>query len=192
MKKLKYDHKNIMTMKVYKLISKGSVIGLFSFLLLGSTVYAQDVSPMPTTEQEADQKYKRNITKSRINGVYIPKDHLEALKELKAMSPQSSLAKFKNQDEKTVARKLHFGLGRWIRYNWNFYDGSRLSHYIKSMGVSHPDDMSEFLIRLLHRDLNAAPLDEKTLIKEISTARKAKRNENIEILETKTRRVPKN
>lgn len=150
-----------------------AVLLTISSLLLTS-VYAQEEAPMPTTPEEAEAKYARNIKKSRIKGVYIPKDHKEAILELKEMSPDKALGKFRTQSEDMVVRKLHFGLGRWIRYNWNFYEGSRLSEHLKKMGVSHPDDMSNFLMRLLHRDLNGNPANEKELIAKLSDDRKKK------------------
>ena len=45
---------------------------LIIFMLAMSTVYAQQNSPSPTTEADAEVKYAKNIKKSRINGVYIP------------------------------------------------------------------------------------------------------------------------
>lgn len=157
-----------------------------------NTLYAQDKSPMPTTPEEAEAKYAKNIKKSRINGVYIPKDHLEAVKELKEMSPAEALAKFRTHSEEMVVKKLHFGLGRWIRYNWNFYDGSRLAEHLKGMGVSHPDDMSTFLMKLLHRDLNGNLANEKEIIAQLSKERKNKNGMNDDVTTIKTTPIPQN
>ena len=168
-----------------------AILLILSTLVL-STVYAQEYSPSPTTEADAEAKYDRNIKKSRINGVYIPKDHIEAIKELKEMSPESALAKFRIQSEEMVVKKLHFGLGRWIRYNWNFYEGSRLGEHLKGMGVSHPDDMSTFLMMLLHRDLNGTPAMEKEIIAQLSEARKKKNGINRDVTTIKTTPIPKN
>lgn len=155
-----------------------------------STVCAQENSPSPTTEADAEKKYARNIKKTRINGVNIPKDHIEAVKELKEMSPEESLAKFRTKSEEVVVKKLHFGLGRWIRYNWNFYEGSRLAEHLKTMGVSHPDDMSTFLMILLHRDLNDNPANEKELIAKLSKERKKKNGMNDDVTTIKTTPIP--
>ena len=157
-----------------------------------STLYAQEESPSPTTPEEAEAKYAKNIKKSRINGVYIPKDQIEALKEIKDISPVEAMAKFRSESEESVVKKLHFGLGRWIRYNWNFYEGSRLSEHLKGMGVSHPDDMSTFLMTILHRDLNGAPLNEEDLIAKLSEERKKKIGLSKEVTTIKTTPIPKN
>ncbi len=159
----------------------------FAFISLS----AQDKSPMPTTAEEAEAKYAKNIKKSRINGVYIPKDHLEAVKELKEMSPEEALAKFRTQSEEMVIKKLHFGLGRWIRYNWNFYEGSRLAEHIKGLGISHPDDMSTLLMTLLHRDLNGNPANLEALVAKLSEARKKKNGLNREVNTIKTTKATK-
>ena len=67
--------------------------------------------------------------------------------------------------EADASSKLHFSLGRWISHNWGFYEGSRLSHYIKTnLGITYPDDMSRFIIVTYHRNLNRKPLDVKTLM----------------------------
>ena len=168
------------------------VVLLILSMLVMSTVYAQENSPSPTTEADAEVKYAKNIKKSRINGVYIPKDHFEAIKELKEISPESSLAKFRAKSEEIVIKKLHFGLGRWIRYNWNFYEGSRLGEHLKGMGVSHPDDMSTFLMMLLHRELNGAPLMEKEIIAKLSEERKKLNGINRDVTTIKTTPIPKN
>lgn len=167
-----------------------AILLLLSTLIL-SSVYAQDKSPMPTTPEEAEAKYAKNIKKSRINGVYIPKDHLDAIKELKEMSPEEALAKFRTHSEATVIKKLHFGLGRWIRYNWNFYEGSRLAEHLKVLGVSHPDDMSTLLMTLLHRDLNSNPANVEELVAELSAARKKKNGLNREVNTIKTTKATK-
>ena len=168
------------------------IIFSLATVLLSLTLFAQESSPSPTNEKDAETKYKRNIKKSRINGVYIPKDYMEALKEIKEMSPPEALAKFRGAKVDQVIKKLHFGLGRWIRYNWNFYEGSRLSHSLKEMGVSHPDDMSTFLMTLLHRELNNLPMEETVLAEEIRIKRLSMRAKGREVLEETVTKKSKN
>ena len=119
-----------------------------------------------------EKEYKKNIKLSKINGVYIPSSVEEALERLEKLSPPASIAKFSSGEEVSVSEKLHFGIGRWMIANWNFYGGSRLSHLLKSKGVVHPDDMAQYLLRSLHRKLNGNPMEEKLLIEELSMARK--------------------
>lgn len=131
---------------------------------------AQEVS-FANSPEEYDSIYNANIRMNRINGVYIPKDLAEAHEQIRALTPENTLQDFSSQEEITVCKKLHFGIGRWMILNWNFYEGSRLSHYLKQMGLSHPDDMVQFILRTLHRKLNSKDLDEENMIKTIREAR---------------------
>jgi hypothetical protein len=149
----------------------------FVFFILGLlSMNAQD----PISDEKAfEERYARNIKKSRINGVYIPKDINEAIEELKALSTDEALLKFKYAEEEMVAKKLHFGLGRWIIYNWNFYEGSRFAHYLKGIGVNHPDDQAKFIIICLHRSLNDSPLEMELLAKQFQDYRAQLRKEKL-------------
>ncbi len=106
---------------------------------------------------ELDSTYQSNIKKSRLNGVYIPKDMDEAFAELDRLSPKESLDKIKRADEKLIAKKLHFGLGKWMAHNWNFDEGSRFSHYLKNLGLFKTDDMIDFMLISYHRYLTKRP-----------------------------------
>ena len=109
-------------------------------------------------EVEYQRSYEENIKKDFINDVYIPKNFEEAFEELKRLSETESLAKFKDAEEEIVAKKLHFGLGRWMAVKWNFEEGSRISNEMKELGVTFPDDMVQLMIVSFHRYLNSAPL----------------------------------
>jgi len=142
---------------------------LLSFICV-STITGQSTD---LNKEVYEAQYQRNIKQTRIDGTYIPADIEEALKILKSISPEEGLSKFSNfPDEKEAAKKMHFGVGRWIIVNWNFYDGSRLSHLLKEKGVLHPDDMANFLLVLLHRQLNQKALDPDPIIKELAQERK--------------------
>ncbi len=121
---------------------------------------------------EYQKEYNKNITLTKINGVYIPGSLEEAFKRINKLSPAESRAKFQNAPEKEVCKKLHFGLGRWMIEKWNFYGGSRISHLLKTKGLLHPDDMAQFLLRSYHRFLNELPLEEEALINELAIERK--------------------
>ena len=143
---------------------------------LPSIAQIENKESLPSTPEELEKEYNRNIKKSIINGVYIPYDIEDAMKELEKKSPPKSLEKFKKAPEDIVAKKLHFGLGRWMVYNWNFYYGSRLERYLKNLGIEHPDDMADFLIICFHRHLNGKDLG----IKELAEKFHKKRLEIIE------------
>lgn len=132
---------------------------------------------MANTREEYDSLYRENIKLSNIRGVYIPKSMEDAFSRLNKLSPEEAIAKFKNAEEVEVCRKLHFGLGRWMIVNWNFYDGSRFAHYLKGKGLLHPDDMAQFVLRTYHRHLNDKPLNEKEIIDFFAKQRKQKADE---------------
>jgi len=140
---------------------------LFSWCF--ASVQAQD---FPTTKEGFAKQYKKNIRKTRINGVYIPSDIRDAMSQLEKKSQVDVLDKFKNAPVELVAPKLHFGLGRWMMVNWNFEEGSRLSHKLVKMGITKPDDMAQFLIVSLHRHLNKQDLDIEKRAQEYIDAKK--------------------
>ena len=63
--------------------------------------------------------------------------------------------------------------------NWGMEEGSRISHHLKGMGVSVPDDMVRIIIVTWHRRLNGKPprLEEEiALVKSRMAAEKSKRD----------------
>ncbi len=135
------------------------------------TINPQDTVPIRLFEKKFNESYERNIKKSRINGVYIPANLEEAHEELKALSQASSLEKFKSAEKFFVVDRLHYGLGRWMILNWNFYDGSRYSHFLKSLGVHHPDDMARFTLLTLHDVLNNIEPDIEVTVEKLVSER---------------------
>jgi hypothetical protein len=74
----------------------------FSFILLiESFVFGQSKEEVIRTQ---DSIYQSQVNKSRINGVYIPKDIVEAMSELDRLSPPNSVSKLKTIDEETMAK----------------------------------------------------------------------------------------
>jgi len=157
---------------------------------MGIQMSAQAQAAKPKTELEKrDSIYQANIKKTRIHNVYIPKDLTEAFKELDALSDEKSKLKFKLGEEEMVAKKLHFGLGRWISYNWNFDEGSRFVHYLRGLGLVYPDDMVNFTLISYHRYLNQKPLDVEARVKVYQEKRKKEKEErlkNAEVLSEET------
>jgi hypothetical protein len=145
---------------------------------IGTPVFAQ-------TPEEYQANYAKRITQEMINGVYIPVDLDDAFSELVRLSDPKGLAAFKEAPEDSIRRKLHFGLGRWMLINWGFEEGSRMSHYMKGRGVSHPDDMAEVIIVTWHRNLNKQPLkfeEEVAIIDKRKAAEKAKRDAQKQVI----------
>jgi len=125
-----------------------------------------------SSESEYERRYKDRITKDRLYGIYIPRNLDDALAQLdKSISPESQ-ALIKKIPEDSVCAALHGRLGLWMITNWGFYEGSRLSHYLRSAGVTYPDDMADFLILAYHRHLNGKPVEIKELAKYYRETRK--------------------
>ncbi|NRA52230.1 MAG: hypothetical protein HRU12_24130 [Phaeodactylibacter sp.] len=162
---------------------------IFLLFLIGGSSYAQ--KPV-TSESEYDKAYARRIQQEYLYGTYIPKDLSDAIVQLNKLADRGSLQKFRMAPEEEAVRKLHFSLGRWIILNWGFYEGSRLSHALKDMGLHHPDDMARLIIRSMHRSLNKKPIDVKVQVEEFQAFREAerqKRMESVEILYEEKRQV---
>ena len=144
---------------------------LFILLLLSFTLFGQTQRKLNTP---TDTLYQNNIKKSRLYGTYIPRDIEDALNQLMKLTTDEARAKLKLTDEETVARKLHFGLGRWMEYNWNFVEGSRFSHFLREQGLYHHDDMVKFMLVIFHRKVNGNLLNTEQLMTELIEARKIK------------------
>ncbi len=148
-------------------MSKQIIVFIFSSLLLVGATQAQPLSQKP------EDIYRWRVKQDKLAGIYIPKDLAECFIELDKKVSKGSKAKFKSIDEMTAMTKLHYSLGRWIWYNWGFYEGSRLSVYLNKVGVKHPEDMADFIVVAYHRHLNKTPLEGKELV-EFFKKRRAK------------------
>ena len=150
---------------------------LLSFLATAPVV-AQLAKPAET-ETEFEQNYEWRIRQEHLDGIYIPKDLVNAFEELNRLIEPQAKATFKAATEDEVVHKLFFSLGRWISQKWGFYEGSRLSHYLKTLGVTHPEDMSQVVIVSYHRYLLKNPLDIKAQIEAIKEKRKKEHEERM-------------
>ncbi|MFZ1749694.1 MAG: DUF6794 domain-containing protein [Saprospiraceae bacterium] len=121
-----------------------------------------------------DSTYLENIKKSKLYGVYIPRDIDDALKKLMELTTEEARTPLKAIDEVQMAKKLFFGLGRWMEYNWNFAEGSRFSHYLRQKGLSYTEDMTTCMLILFHRQILQTPLQSDVLIAKIIEERNKK------------------
>lgn len=141
---------------------------LFPILLLPVLASAQSAE-----EIAFKKKYEENIQLEYINDIYIPTDVMDAMTQIDLLSNEEGRAKMLEANEQVVSERLVKGLGKWMTLKWNFYEGSRLSHHLKEYGVSHPDDMSRFLIVSYHRYLREVPLELKERGQALFDQRKA-------------------
>ncbi len=114
-----------------------------------------------------EKEFQERIKKSEINGVYIPKDLIDALNQLDKLVSEESKAKFKTHSEEESVHKLYFSLGRWIWTNWSLLDGSRLSEFFREQGIHHPEDIAIIIIRSYHRRLNGKDIGFKQQMEDL-------------------------
>jgi hypothetical protein len=145
----------------------------FAFIIAGFYLTAGAQTPA-----EYQANYEKRIKMEMISGVYIPVDLNDAFSELDRLADPVGLSKFKMAPDSAI-EKSHFGLAQWVQRNWGLDEGSRLSAYMKSKGVSVPDDMARVIVITYHRHLIGQPLmleQEVALIEKRMAAEKAKRD----------------
>ena len=154
---------------------------LLTTLLFCFGAFALSAQAPANNDAEFEKAYKRRIRQEALYGVYIPKDLTEAFMQLNKKIEPNLRKKFQAMPEDMATEKLFFSLGRWMTHNWQFYGGSRLSHYMKTqLGVHHPDDMSRFIIITYHRSLNKKPLQVKELLAQFEAEKLEKQKKRMQ------------
>lgn len=151
------------------------ILSLYFTVLVALSAHS---SLLAQTPEEFEANYAKRIKMEQINGVYIPVDLNDAFSELTRLSDPKGLEKFKNAPDSAIDSS-HFGLMPWIQLNWGLDEGSRFSHYMKSKGISVPDDMARVVVVTFHRHLNGKPLmleQEVALIQERLAQEQARRD----------------
>lgn len=159
-----------------------SILFLILALGLGQLGFSQNEKEEqgpPGTEEEFERQYQDRIRKDVLNNVYIPKNLDDAMRELDKRVSVEAREKFKSIPEEDVCSVMHNRLGQWMIHNWGFYGGSRLSHYLRSAGVTFPDDMADFLILAYHRRQHGKPIPIKELASEFRERRKKEHQERL-------------
>jgi len=105
------------------------------------------------------QKQERRFTKDKLQGNYIPTDLQDCFKQIDKFWNDSIKNEVKRTTEKKFTAKQHFGIGLWMRNNWQLWKGSRLSKYFNGIGIFHPDDMSGIILTSYYRYLKGADID---------------------------------
>lgn len=75
--------------------------------------------------------------------------------------------------------KMHFGVGLYMRNNWNLWKGGELASYLESKGFEHPDNMSGVILYLYHRKLRGKEYDIDKFV-EFLKMEEEKYNEEVE------------
>jgi hypothetical protein len=153
----------------------------FCFLILlvfNFPIFAQEVDP-PMSKKAIEEQYTWRIQQTNLAGQYIPKDLPDAINELNKLTEESSRAKFKAMSESDAEHKLYFSLGRWVATNWSFYEGSRMSHYLREVGITFPEDQAGAIILAWHRSLNKKDINFREIRDKIVAKRKKEREDRL-------------
>lgn len=160
--------------------------------MAGNSICAQDKTK-PIFPK--DSLYLENIKKSRLFGVYIPRDIDDALLKLMELTDENARKPLLAIDEVTMSKKLYFGLGRWMEYNWNFEEGSRFSHYLRMKGLLYTEDMTRFMLVMFHRYINKKPLMTDKLVAQFISDRNKKtkdEQEKMKVISSEKKIISKN
>lgn len=86
---------------------------------------------------------------------YVPVNLEDALNYLECSWSKTDKDTFKNKDEFTATIELHRGYGMGLRNSWGLWRGkNKISKYFRSLGIFHPDDISNIILVSFHRKLN--------------------------------------
>lgn len=112
------------------------------------------LKPFQLRQIKYDAEDKIRFTTDSLRGIYIPQnleDCFITLDKIYSDSTKTEIAKM-DEDEYSSGNHL-FGIGIWMRNNWQLWGGSRLSKYFNQLGIYHPDDMSGIIMDSYHRYL---------------------------------------
>lgn len=105
-----------------------------------------------------DSIYQIRITKSELDGMYIPRDLYDAFAQLDKLMDDDARKTFMAYPDEEVDRRTHGSLGTWLEHKWSLSEGSRLSEYFRKMKVPHYDYMIGIIITSYHRHLHGKDL----------------------------------
>jgi hypothetical protein len=89
-----------------------------------------------------------------------PESVSEAIKEIQAELIQTeTLYEQAMKDPDRFVIGVHHTWGRWIRNEWDLWAGGPLCDELKGLGITHPDDMSGYLIRRAVRELKGEQIE---------------------------------
>jgi hypothetical protein len=155
-----------------------------SFMIICVVAFAQPELQPADNMKQYQENYKWRIEQTTLAGQYIPKDLPDAIGELNKLTDEASRNKFKTLSENDAEHKLFFSLGRWVATNWSFYQGSRLSHYLKEAGITFPEDQAVALIIAWHRTLNKKEINFKEIRDRLVEKRKKEHEERLRSKQT--------
>ena len=158
--------KKYLTKKGLKYLHKEALLSSFKYYLINGKLDEKKVL-LPYIEKSKKYAYEDENRKTldTLRGVYIPKDLDDCFKQLGVILEDSLIKKIERMTEDEFVGNAHFGLGMWLRNNWQLWGGSRLSYYFNDMGIYHPDDKSGIILTSYHRYLKGTDIKLEEQIK---------------------------
>ncbi len=123
------------------------------------------IKPYKAIEDKWRAEDKVRFTTDSIREVYIPKDLEDCFKQIDSFLDDSIKVQVKQWTEDEFSGRAHFGIGLWMRNNWQLWGGSRLSKYFNDLGIYHPDGMSGIILDSYHRYLTGKDIKLEEQIK---------------------------
>ena len=97
----------------------------------------------------------------RVNDIYIPADIDDAITELDNNFLSAEDREYiMSLSEEELPRDLHHTLGMYIRNDWGLWFDSRLAQHLRTLGISHPDEMSAYILMAYYRHHHGLGLPE--------------------------------
>ncbi|UKN02689.1 hypothetical protein K6119_04070 [Paracrocinitomix mangrovi] len=125
--------------------------------------------PYKKIEDKWRAEDKVRYSTDSLRGVYIPKDIEDCFQQIDSFWSDTVKAEVRAMTSDEFVGKTHFGIGLWMRNNWQLWGGSRLSKYMNDLGINHPDHMSGTILSLYYKYLKEEEFD---LEKEIEKIKK--------------------
>lgn len=98
------------------------------------------------------QKYESDLKRDSIDGIYIPTDIEDCIRELNRILSQKDKEEIAKSSDGERAM-YHMSIGLWMRNNWGLWGGSRLKKYFLDKGVNHPDNMSGIILSVYYKSV---------------------------------------
>lgn len=149
------------------------------------------IEPYKKLELKWNEEDKIRYTTDSLRGYYIPKDLDDAIKALNKIYSDSIKVEITKLSEKDyVYGNYRFGIGLWMRNNWQLWGGSRLSKFFRDNKIGHPESMSVVIMESFYRSLKNEDIRfEEQVKKHVEWEEKAKiaeiERENKELEEKK-------
>ena len=137
------------------------------------------IEPFKKIELKWKEEDKVRYTTDSLRGHYIPKDLDDALNSLNKIYSDSLKIEITKLEEKDyVYGNYRFGIGLWMRNNWQLWGGSRLSKFFRDNKIGHPESMSVVILESFYRSLKNEDIRFEEQVKEyVEWEEKAKADE---------------